>query len=283
MIILAHKTEGVNRTQNVRFYPFVFTGKERDGETGYGYFGARYMDHELMTMWLSVDPLSDKYPNISPFAYCHWNPIKLVDPDGQEDWEVDKLGHITKCQVQPEKATEDRLRIKGTEGWNEKNSITGLTRGTITEQIEIPLNDATTDYGSAMVMQGTQEDRENVFKFCANNANVEFTLMEIDDGMGQHLSLLTTSHEERSVSKAKIGDGLGSALAEKYYDKLQLHMHNHFIGKIGWGANEYDYAFKQNIIGLRKEYERKNPDIKLPDVTFKIYKCRRNEKPTVTY
>ena len=60
------------------------TGKERDEETGYGYFGARYMDHELMTMWLSVDPLADKYPSISPYNYCAWNPIRLVDPDGKE-------------------------------------------------------------------------------------------------------------------------------------------------------------------------------------------------------
>ena len=36
-------------TQTLRFRPFVFAGKERDEETGYGYFGARYMDHELMT------------------------------------------------------------------------------------------------------------------------------------------------------------------------------------------------------------------------------------------
>ena len=64
---------------------FTFTGKERDEETGYGYFGARYMDHELMTMWLSVDPMADKYPSISPYAYCAWNPVKLVDPDGN-DW-----------------------------------------------------------------------------------------------------------------------------------------------------------------------------------------------------
>ena len=68
----------------MRFYPFTFTGKEKDEETGYGYFGARYMDHELMTMWLSVDPLSDKYPSISPYNYCMWNPIKLIDPDGNE-------------------------------------------------------------------------------------------------------------------------------------------------------------------------------------------------------
>jgi RHS repeat-associated protein len=62
----------------------TFTGKERDEETGYGYFGARYMDHELMTMWLSVDPMADKYPSISPYAYCAWNPVRLVDPDGRE-------------------------------------------------------------------------------------------------------------------------------------------------------------------------------------------------------
>ena len=79
-----HKTEGVNRTQTVRYCPFVFTGKEKDEETGYGYFGARYMGHELMTMWLSVDPMADKYPSISPYAYCVWNPVKLIDPDGRE-------------------------------------------------------------------------------------------------------------------------------------------------------------------------------------------------------
>ena len=63
---------------------FTFTGKEKDEETGLGYFGARYIDHELMTMWLSVDPMADKYPSISPYAYCAWNPVKLVDPDGRE-------------------------------------------------------------------------------------------------------------------------------------------------------------------------------------------------------
>ena len=85
---LVHKTDGVNRTKNVRLYHYVFTGKECDEETGYGYFGARYMDHELMTMWLSVDPMSDKYPSISPYAYCAWNPVKLVDPDGNDWFEI---------------------------------------------------------------------------------------------------------------------------------------------------------------------------------------------------
>ena len=61
---------------------FRFTGKERDEETGFGYFGARYMDHSLLTSFISVDRYADKYPFISPYAYCAWNPIRLIDPTG---------------------------------------------------------------------------------------------------------------------------------------------------------------------------------------------------------
>lgn len=62
---------------------YKFTGKERDAETGYDYFGARFY-WATIGHWLSVDPLADKYPNISPYAYCAWNPIKFIDPDGNK-------------------------------------------------------------------------------------------------------------------------------------------------------------------------------------------------------
>ena len=54
-------------------------------ETGYGYFGARYYDSGL-SIWLSVDPMSDKYPSMSPYNYCANNPVILVDPDGKSPW-----------------------------------------------------------------------------------------------------------------------------------------------------------------------------------------------------
>ena len=57
------------------------SGKEKDSETGYHYFGARYYNSDL-SLWLSVDPMSDKYPSLSPYNYCAWNPMKIVDPDG---------------------------------------------------------------------------------------------------------------------------------------------------------------------------------------------------------
>ena len=60
------------------------TGKEKDSETGFYYFGARYYDPTLSGLFLSVDPMADQYPSLSPYAYCAWNPVKIVDPDGRE-------------------------------------------------------------------------------------------------------------------------------------------------------------------------------------------------------
>ena len=60
-----------------------FNGKEKDWESGFHYYGARYYWSEVLTGWQSVDPMVDKYPNISPYAYCSWNPVVLVDPDGE--------------------------------------------------------------------------------------------------------------------------------------------------------------------------------------------------------
>ncbi len=108
MSLSGHKTEGASRTINARFYPFPFTGKERDEETGYGYFGARYMDHELITMWLSVDPLAAKYPSISPYNYCMWNPIKVVDPNGMDTL----ISFACKTNNPKENAANERLSKK---------------------------------------------------------------------------------------------------------------------------------------------------------------------------
>ena len=61
---------------------FKFTGKERDSKTGFDYFGARYYASDL-SVWLSVDPLSDLLPSTSSYMYCNGNPIMFVDPDGK--------------------------------------------------------------------------------------------------------------------------------------------------------------------------------------------------------
>ncbi|HOM88955.1 MAG TPA: RHS repeat-associated core domain-containing protein, partial [Spirochaetota bacterium] len=100
--------------------PYKFTGKELDAETGLYYFGARYYDARV-SRWISADPAleegkyfpkpndfdtehdfywylqqdgSKKLPglggvfnavNMDVYHYAGNNPVKLVDPDGNED------------------------------------------------------------------------------------------------------------------------------------------------------------------------------------------------------
>jgi RHS repeat-associated protein len=61
---------------------FRFNAKELDEETGNYYYGARYYNPRW-SVWLGVDPLAHKGPNLTPYAFTHNNPIVLVDHDGQ--------------------------------------------------------------------------------------------------------------------------------------------------------------------------------------------------------
>ena len=89
---------------------FKFTGKERDEETGYDYFGARNYT-SAASIWLSPDPLLDKYPGISSYAYCAWNPMKYVDPDGR-DWYEAEDGSIAWTDYKSQQAM-DEAKLTG--------------------------------------------------------------------------------------------------------------------------------------------------------------------------
>jgi RHS repeat-associated protein len=75
---------------------YKFNGKEQDEETGNYYYGARYYTAEL-GIWLSVDPLSSKYPNSSPYVFVANNPINLIDPNGMK-WVNVHDDEVTKAQ-----------------------------------------------------------------------------------------------------------------------------------------------------------------------------------------
>ena len=63
--------------------PYLFNAKEFDEETGMYYYGARYYEPRL-SLWMSVDPLQEKYPKISTYCYAANNPIKFIDSDGRK-------------------------------------------------------------------------------------------------------------------------------------------------------------------------------------------------------
>ena len=69
---------------NIQHWTYTFSAKEKDSETGLSYFGSRYYSSDL-SVWLSVDPMASKYPSLSPYVYCANNPVKVVDPNGEEN------------------------------------------------------------------------------------------------------------------------------------------------------------------------------------------------------
>ncbi|GEM56634.1 hypothetical protein B0A58_01815 [Flavobacterium branchiophilum NBRC 15030 = ATCC 35035] len=73
--------------------PYKFNGKELDDETGFYYYGARYYDPRV-SIWMSVDPLAEKFPSLSPYNYCLNNPVNLIDTDGRKPIPIQKLLNI---------------------------------------------------------------------------------------------------------------------------------------------------------------------------------------------
>ena len=78
---------GVFSISNVQ--PYKYNGKEQDTKAGLNWYdyGARHYDAAL-GRWHVVDPLSEKYYSSSPFVYCNNNPIRFIDPNGQDGWDI---------------------------------------------------------------------------------------------------------------------------------------------------------------------------------------------------
>lgn len=64
------------------------TGKERDGESGLDYFGARY-DSSTMGRFMTPDPLGGHLEDpqtLNKYSYVRNNPTTLTDPTGLDIW-----------------------------------------------------------------------------------------------------------------------------------------------------------------------------------------------------
>jgi RHS repeat-associated protein len=68
---------------------FTYNGKERQDELGLGWYdyGARFYNPQL-GRWFSIDPLADKWNMVSPYNYVLNNPLKFVDPNGKDVYNI---------------------------------------------------------------------------------------------------------------------------------------------------------------------------------------------------
>ena len=193
---------------------FTFTGKERDEETGFSYFGARYYDSDLSGQFLSVDPMSNKYPNISPYAYCAWNSLRLVDPDGRE---IDDYFSKQGKYLGSDNATTNNVRIISEDVWN------GLHKdpmGRIDKNVGYVLS---TDFATASQTDMSVESQLLVYQhYNPTNYNIENLNNE-----GNNWGMRTTqSNRECPVIKIRLkGNSTGLEICNNAEEIKNLFAH----------------------------------------------------------
>ena len=115
----------VEERNNLWNTPYLFNAKEFDEETGLYYYGARYYDPRV-SLWISTDPMEDKFPSVSSYTYVLNNPLNILDPNGadivyvnlggQEVYRI-KNKNIYKTYIQTSRSYTSPS--KGNSGWKE--------------------------------------------------------------------------------------------------------------------------------------------------------------------
>ena len=106
--------------------PKRFAGKERDTETGWDYFGARYYGSKI-GRFTTADPYLDpKDALLNPqkwnrYVYGRNNPLRYVDPDGRDDRGVIEIEHrqaAARLGPAPTQLTPEQQRVEAIfRGW----------------------------------------------------------------------------------------------------------------------------------------------------------------------
>jgi RHS repeat-associated protein len=265
--------------------PYKFNGKELDTETGLYYYGARYYDPK-MSLWLSVDPLAEKYPAVSPYTYCLNNPINMIDPDGREPKDDYKL--LKNGKLELIKKTESKTdKIYSSDM---KNSIE-VDKGFINQKL---IGDQKGDDQSYFVTKNIDKSKE-AYKFFSDNSDVEFSLGIFSKGKNQ-VGVVSTTHDNEKMTNS---DFFFSMLAKDGF-KLTYHSHSHpgvFNPQTGWPA--YPSGFSSDLKadftkegdrifhwGLNKMFRDKIPtqfNVYTPaapnlDVNYNFFEATRNNK-----
>jgi RHS repeat-associated protein len=241
--------------------PYRFNSKEKDEETGLHYYGARYYQSKL-SLWMSVDPWA--HETMQQYQFTNSNPIKYIDPDGRDVWEIDEKGNIVSHTIDKTKDAFYRVDASGNRLEGENNSIE-FTYGTIKSQnspnVRVIQKDGTFENRTLTLYDVNGDDNaKELFEFMANNNKVEFTHAKIggkDSGrnivgtshnksstpVGQYLrktgyTLREVNHNHPSdnpIPSGYPGDRSGAELYKKQFPNVKLHIYT-----VKHGYSEYD-------------------------------------------
>ena len=219
----------------------TFSAKEKDTETGLSYFGSRYYSSDL-SIWLSVDPMSDKYPHQSNYVYCSNNPIKLIDPNGEDEWEIDKKGNINWVR----ESNTHRLYALDKNNKRTGEFITVNDRSSL-DNLTIDRNDYNGHYSVC-----NKEDAFKIFKFGADNCDVEWAVAGYRTKGGGKEYVVGTSNDNPKYLYSGSVDAFHNSPNFNKYD-LIFDIHSHFGPEATQGASNSKVG-NSDMALIRKTY-----------------------------
>lgn len=204
---------------------------ELDQETGLYYYGARYYTPEI-GIWLSVDPMSDKYPHQSNYMYCSGRLVNVIDPDGMDEWEVNPTGEMV-WKKESEKHTVHTIDDKG----NRTGKSLTLKNRDIFDQLSSN-NKTDKSFSKATGNENSQNDMLKTFSFLADNTDVEWRVDRFDNEGKDNYSIGTLHNSELSPSAERMGHSGSSVISMIHSHPKTDNSTNAEISSMGWWPNK---------------------------------------------
>ena len=91
-------------------------------------YGARQYN-PVTARWDRMDPHCEDYKDVSPYVYCHNNPVMMIDPDGKDDYTINLVsGCITITPTQANTHSfyienKEQTKFIGSYSYNDNNLI----------------------------------------------------------------------------------------------------------------------------------------------------------------
>lgn len=222
---------------------FTFSAKERDVETGLSYFGSRYYSSDL-SIWLSVDPQAAKYPGLSPFTYCADDPIKLVDPNGEEI-DIDGYRYI------PGQNCPDGASQKTQDKWNTLNKIHSTKIGeslinemAYTEDYCISISSEISGKGYGQYVSNTDKTGGTIFTN-GHNKNTKMIAHELFHGyqdMNGHSKRCIFNELEANIFTTMLGYGNNLGNTSDNIDGLYTNTLNKLLTGESFDVGSFNYV-----------------------------------------
>jgi len=163
------------------------------------------LEPEIVSRWMSPDPLAQEFPDSSPYTFSNNNPIFFVDPTGLaaegvlDDYGVDKDGNIILLRETDDNF--DRLYAVNDEGAEQDTNNDGTTNSDdsivvndqtiLPELAEVKESSTNSYHGDKNLRDATrgessQTDLFKIFNFASQNSDVEWSLYRLNiDGETQ--------------------------------------------------------------------------------------------------